>query len=79
MEKLLTREDRISKTIINSRKFRKTRDLGLPIGDLIKVVDISEDNLDLCFNVYDIAYRRGYNKALKELKAKAESEAVTND
>ena len=68
MEKSLTREERYLKIITNARNFRETRDFGILCGDLKKIIDLSEDNIDLCCNIYDIAYRRGYNKAMKELK-----------
>ena len=68
MEKSLTREERYLKIITNARNFRKSKDLGLLVGDLKMIIEKSTDNIDLCCNMYDIAYRRGYNKAMKELK-----------
>ena len=62
-----------NKTIIlmqNAKRFRQSKgDQGLLYSQIAEIVNTLQDHpIDLVSTVYNIAYRRGYNRAKRDLR-----------
>lgn len=65
--------DRVNIMLQKSGEFRRSKDEGLTMAEMMEVIKMSADKYDLVSSVYDIAYRRGYNRARKETLQKYDS------
>lgn len=67
--------DRMEMTIVNAKKFAEKHDYfnGMPISEFLFLTEgmkRSDALFDAVLNAYNIGFRRGYNRAKKEMADK---------